>query len=369
MGDVSKKIKDIEDEMARTQKNKATSGHLGMLKAKLAKLKREQLEPKSGGGSSQERGFEVKMVGDARIGLVGFPSVGKSTLLCKMTGTFSEVAAYEFTTLTAIPGMIYYQGAKLQLLDLPGIIEGAADGKGRGRQVISMAKTCSVILMVLDSLKPLTHKKLIEKELEGFGIRLNKKPPNISFHKRSTGGVNVVNTREVTEPLPSETINAVMKEYRIVSADICFRENSTVDDLIDVVEGTRAYIPCIYCLNKIDQLTLEELELIGKVSHYCPLSGHLDWNLDGLLEHIWEYCDMIRVYTKPKGQDPDWNEPIVLPRRKCTVEDFCNKIHKLMMNNFKHALVYGQSAKHRPQRVGKDHVLKDEDIVQVVKFI
>merc|ERR1719502_25840 len=151
------------------------------------------------------------MVGDARIGLVGFPSVGKSTLLCKMTGTFSEVAAYEFTTLTAIPGMIYYQGAKLQLLDLPGIIEGAADGKGRGRQVISMAKTCSVILMVLDSLKPLTHKKLIEKELEGFGIRLNKKPPNI-----------------------------------------CFRENATVDDLIDVVEGTRAYIPCIYCLNKID---------------------------------------------------------------------------------------------------------------------
>ena len=116
-------------------------------------------------------------------------------------------------------------------------------------------------------------------------------------------------------------------------------------------------------------LSLEELELIGKVSHYCPLSGHLDWNLDGLLEHIWEYCDMIRVYTKPKGQDPDWNEPIVLPRRKCTVEDFCNKIHKLMMNNFKHALVYGQSAKHRPQRVGKDHVLKDEDIVQVVKFI
>merc|ERR1719281_2276781 len=190
-----------------------------------------------------------------------------------------------------------------------------------------MAKTCSVILMVLDSLKPLTHKKLIEKELEGSGIRLNKKPPNISFHKRSTGGVNVVNTREVTEPLPSETINAVMKEYRIVSADICFRENSTVDDL-----------------------TLEELELIGKVSHYCPLSGHLDWNLDGLPEHIWEYCDMIRVYTKPKGQDPDWNEPIVLPRRKCTVEDFCNKIHKLMMNNFKHALVYGQSAKHRPQR-------------------
>jgi ribosome-interacting GTPase 1 len=59
----------------------------------------------------------------------------------------------------------------LQLLDLPGIIEGAKDGKGRGRQVISTARTCNCILIVLDAIKPITHKRLIEKELEGFGIR------------------------------------------------------------------------------------------------------------------------------------------------------------------------------------------------------
>jgi small GTP-binding protein len=67
--------------------------------------------------------------------------VGKSTLLNKLTGTFSEVADYEFTTLTCIPGMIRHNGAKIQLLDLPGIIEGAKDGKGRGRQVISIYHT------------------------------------------------------------------------------------------------------------------------------------------------------------------------------------------------------------------------------------
>lgn len=74
--------------------------------------------------------------GDARVALIGFPSVGKSTLLNKLTNTHSEACAYEFTTLTCIPGKIEYNGANIQLLDLPGIIEGAAQGKGRGRQVM-----------------------------------------------------------------------------------------------------------------------------------------------------------------------------------------------------------------------------------------
>lgn len=73
---------------------------------------------------------------------MGFPSVGKSTFLSKITKTKSETADYSFTTLTAIPGVLEYGGAEIQILDLPGIIEGAAEGKGRGRQVISAAKVC-----------------------------------------------------------------------------------------------------------------------------------------------------------------------------------------------------------------------------------
>lgn len=77
--------------------------------------------------------------------------------------------------------LFHCRGAKIQVLDLPGIIEGAKDGKGRGRQVIAAACTCNVILIVLDALKSLTHKNIIEKELYGFGIRLNQTPPDIIF--------------------------------------------------------------------------------------------------------------------------------------------------------------------------------------------
>ncbi len=113
---------------------------------KLARLRAQLLEPTPGAGSGGGAGFDVSKSGDARIALVGFPSVGKSTFLSKITKTKSEVAAYSFTTLTAIPGVLEYGGAEIQVLDLPGIIEGASEGKGRGRQVISAAKVraCAV---------------------------------------------------------------------------------------------------------------------------------------------------------------------------------------------------------------------------------
>jgi small GTP-binding protein len=354
--------------MARTQKNKATSYHLGLLKAKIAKLKREMFVPSKGAGGGAGEGFEVSKSGDARVGMIGFPSVGKSTLLSNLTGTESEVAAYEFTTLTCIPGVLDVKGTKVQLLDLPGIIEGAKDGKGRGKQVIAVARTCNLILLVLDVAKPMKHMKIIENELEGFGIRLNKTPPNITIRKHDKGGIKVSSTHSGND-LSIEEIKAVCSEYRITNAEITIRCEATIDDVIDVIEGNRVYIPCIYVLNKIDQISVEELELLMKVQHAVPVSGHHKWNFDELLDKMWDYLHVVRVYTKPKGKSPDYNEPVVMKATNPTVEQFCLRLHKTLLNEFKYALVWGASAKHTPQRVGKEHILCDEDIIQIVKKI
>jgi small GTP-binding protein len=366
------KIADIEHEMSRTQKNKNTMAHLCALKARMALLKRELIstEAKSKGGPKGE-GFDVQKTGDARIGYIGFPSVGKSTLLNKMTNTFSEVADYEFTTLTCVPGIVKFRGAKLQMLDLPGIIEGAKDGKGRGRQVIAVARTCSLILLVLDVMKPLQHKLIIERELEGFGIRLNKMPPNISIKKKDRGGLSIASTVPLTH-LDEETIKAVCSEYKMLNCDLFFKGDYTEDEFIDAIEGSRVYIPAIFVMNKIDQISIEELDIISRIPHNCPISAEHNWNLDGLLECIWDHLNFIRIYTKPRGQVPDYNEPVILKVKAetvPTVESFCLRLHKLMLKKLKYAWVWGASAKHQPQRVGKEHVLADEDVVQIVKRI
>ncbi len=214
--------------------------------------------------------------------------------MTRLTGTESEAAAYEFTTLTCIPGTFHYKGCRIQLLDLPGIIEGAKDGKGRGRQVIGVARTCNLILIVLDASKPMTHKKIIERELEGFGIRLNKVAPDITIKKVAKGGVSVTQTVKLTK-ISDATIQAVCKEYRVPSAEVTFRSDATVDDLIDVLEGNRVYIPTLYILNKIDSISIEELEILDRVPHYVPISSRHGWNMDDLLENVWRYLDMIRM--------------------------------------------------------------------------
>ena len=184
---ITDKIKDIEFEMSRTQKNKATEHHLGSLKAKLAKLRSELLEdPKSTG---KGEGFDVQKSGVARVAMLGFPSVGKSTLLSKLTSTESLVASYEFTTLTAIPGKLKLHGTEVQLLDLPGIIQGAAQGKGRGRQVCAIIRTADLVLFMLDATKDVQQLTILMRELEYMGIRINKYPPNIHIKQKQAGGV------------------------------------------------------------------------------------------------------------------------------------------------------------------------------------
>ncbi|KAG2042962.1 P-loop containing nucleoside triphosphate hydrolase protein [Suillus americanus] len=359
------KIKEIEDEMAKTQKNKATSYHLGQLKAKLAKLRRELISPSGGGGGGPGIGFDVARTGVASVGFVGFPS---STLMSKLTGTHSEVSEIDFTTLTTVPGTLKVHGAPIQILDLPGIIEGANDGRGRGRQVIAVARTCNLIFIVLDVLKPLGDKKIIEGELEGFGIRLNKKPPAILVRKKDKGGIAITNTVPLTN-IDQEEIKAVLSEYKLSNVDVTIRQpNMTADDLVDVIEGNRVYIPALYVLNKIDAISIEELDLLYKIPHSVPISSKEWLNIDELSEKMWDALELVRVYTKPRGQSPDYSAPVVLRRGRCSVEDFCNAIHKEIAKQMKYAVVWGASAKHsRGQKVGLDHILEDEDVVHIAK--
>ncbi|PNY27723.1 Uncharacterized protein TCAP_02335 [Tolypocladium capitatum] len=366
MVNITEKIKEIEDEMRRTQKNKATEYHLGLLKGKLARLRAQLLEPGPGAGGGGGSGFDVSKSGDARISLVGFPSVGKSTFLSKVTKTKSEVASYSFTTLTAIPGVLEYGGAEIQLLDLPGIIEGASEGKGRGRQVISAAKTSDLILMVLDATKKAEQRALLEAELESVGIRLNREPPNIYLKAKTAGGVKIT-FQAPPKNLDEKMLYNILRDYKILNCEVLIRdENATVDDFIDVImKDHRKYIKCLYVYNKIDSVSLDFLDGLAREPQTVVMSCELDLGIQDVVDRCWKELRLIRIYTKRKGIDPDFGEALIV-RSNSSIEDVCDRIHRNMKDTFKYALVWGASARHIPQRVGLSHMVSDEDVVYIV---
>jgi small GTP-binding protein len=304
---ILEKIKDIEKEMERTQKNKATEHHFGLMKARLAKLRSQLLEPPKKTGLSE--GFDVQKHGHARVAMIGFPSVGKSTILSYFTETKSEVNERDFTTLTCIPGMLYYNNCKIQLLDLPGIIEGASEGRGKGRQVIACAKSADLILIVLDAAKFKDQKQKILTELDLVGIRLNKDKPNITIKQTSGGGIQLMSPYKLTK-ITQDDVRIVCHEYKILNAQVSFKDDYDVDDLIDTLEGNRRYIRGLFIYNKIDTITMEEVDYLANQKDSVVISCSKKLGTDFFLEKLWEYLGLVRIYTKKKGQPPDFEEPM-----------------------------------------------------------
>ena len=264
--------------------------------------------------------------------------------------------------------MIHYKSAKIQLLDLPGIIEGASEGKGRGRQVISVAKSSDLVLMVLDAAKNEAHKTILTRELEAVGIRLNKEPPKIHFKRKKTGGLSFSSTVPLTH-LDETLCGHILREYRIHNADVLLREDATADDLIDVIEGNRKYVRCLYVYNKIDVLSIEEVDELAHLPHSVPISCVAGLGRDALLAKMWETMDLRRVYSKPIGGKPDFEDPVMLSaaRGGATVGAFCGQLHADLSKQLAYAMVWGTSSKHYPQRCGSSHMIEDEDVISIVK--
>lgn len=222
--------------------------------------------------------------------------------------------------------------------------------------------------MVLDAAKGEEQKRKLTRELEAVGIRLNRDPPNINFVLTKTGGLKFNSTVRLTH-LDQKLVKNILQEYRIFNAEILVKEDCTADDFIDMIEGNRKYIKCIYVYNKIDSISIEDVDEIARRPDSVVISCHMNLNTDYLLEIMWEKLALVRVYTKKRGCLPDFNDPIVLTQGRggCTVQHICDQIHRDLAKEFKFAFVWGKSCKFSPQRVGLSHVLQDEDVIQILK--
>jgi small GTP-binding protein len=363
MPSAEERIKEIDEELAKTQYNKNTQHHIGRLKAQLARL-RDQIELRRSKGP-KTTGYSVRKSGHATIALVGFPSVGKSTLLNKITNAQSEVAAYQFTTLTVVPGVMEYRGAKIQVLDLPGLIKDASKGKGRGREVLSVVRSADMIILMIDVFE--TNIQVLVEELKTANLRLNQRPPDIVIAKKNRGGITV-NFTTKQSVMDEDLVKEMMNEYGHINADIVIRDDIDEDQLIDYISGNRLYLPAIAVLNKTDLVNEAYLKLIQKRLKewkIVPIAAERDIGLDRLREEIYNALKFIRIYMKPQGKEADMVEPLVI-KDGSDIGMICDSIHRDFRKNFRYAQIWGKSARFPGQIVGLDHRVLDQDIVTII---
>ncbi len=364
---LEEEIEQLRDEIASTPYNKATEQHIGRLKAKLAE-KKEKLQNQSSPGGGD--GYAVEKTGDATVALVGFPSVGKSTLLNALTNAESETGAYEFTTLDVNPGMLEHNGANIQLLDVPGLIEGAADGRGGGQEVLSVVRTADLVVFVL-SVFEIDHYERLSRELYNNKVRLDQDPPSVTVAGKGKGGIRV--TASVDLDLDEKTIADVLREHGYVNADVTIREQVDLDRLIDGVMDNREYLPSLVAVNKADLIDRDYLETVNEnlrghgidPDEAVFISAEEEKGLDALADRIWDELGLMRIYMDKPGRGVDWEEPLVLPEGS-TVDDACEKLGGDFTERFRFARVTGPSAQHDEQQVGTEHELADEDVLRLV---
>ncbi len=359
---LEKKITELKEEYAKTKDNKKTNIHVGLIRAKIAKAKRDLVVASK---KIHGEGFFVKKMGDATVALVGFPSSGKSTLINDIANTHSKTAAYAFTTTKIIPGTMIYKDAHIQVFDMPGLIEDAHLGVGGGRMVISAAKSADLIIFVID-INILEQLEKLMKELSALEININRKKPYIQISEQDSGGIKL----EVNKSgLPEEDIKEILIGLGIHNATISIWGKVTDDEFISIVSGRAIYMRAIVVLNKIDTLPdyqkiTDELAKRHNIE-VIPISATRKTNIDRLEERIYDNLGIITVYLKPRMGE-DRLKPMILGKG-ATVEDAAKKFHTEIVDELDCAIISGPSAKFTGQKVGIAHVLQGGDTITFIR--
>jgi len=351
-------ISRVEKEIRDTPYDKASEHHHGRLKAKLSKLKEELYGVVTGGGGGGI-GYSIKHSGDATAVLVGLPSVGKSTLLNVVTNADSKVGNYDFTTLGVIPGMMEYMGISVQILDLPGLLEGASKNKGFGKKVLSVIRASDLVILMTDGQR-LEWISKMEDELYKAGIRLGQAKPRINFRKTSSGAIQVV---DPYKGISEDVVVSVCKEMGLANAMVQFEEKITdVSLLIDALTKSRVYLPVVKIINKTDQIKncKRQVEKYALKNNCILMSAEKKIGIDEFRDMVWKRLGLVRVYLKrERNKVSDKDKPLIIKNSK-TLADVLTKISQEMRADVKSAYIWGENARFPGQKVSFSFPVFDE---------
>jgi ribosome-interacting GTPase 1 len=302
------KIKTLEVMMAIVPKHKGTEKLRGQLKSRMAKLK-EELQKRPAVGRA-EQAFDIKREGAAQVILLGLPNSGKSSLLSQITHASSEVAEYPFTTQKPIPGMMKFENLQIQLVDTPPFqLDHIEPG------FPNLIRNADALLLLVDLTDdPIFQMEVLLEELGHMRIKVAGKGP-----------------------IPEGEVGWASLRTLLVG------------NKCDVKNAIGAY-------QRFEKHFRDTFPLL-------PISAKEGMNFDELKKEIYQILDILRVYTKIPGKEPDLTEPVIL-KKGSTVEDVALSIHKDFVAKLRYAKIWG-SGKFDGQMVKRDYLINEGDVIEL----
>ena len=306
----AQKVAALQQLLSAIPKHKGTDHLRADLRSKLSRATEELENPKRSGGASQYQPYAIRKEGAGQAVLIGLPNAGKSQLMAALTGASAKVGDYPFTTQAPLPGMLRYQNVLIQLVDTPAINDNDVQTK-----LFSLLRNSDLLLIVVDlSGDPLSEAQEVMEELERWGYRL-----------------------------------------------LCIGEESDPEDprmqKHALLVGNKADIPdADEAFEMLQELHSDRFTVVAS-------SAADDDLLAGLGEAVFVALGRTRVYLKAPGGKPDYQAPLIVETGS-SLEEAAHYLHKEWARKVKYALLWG-SSKFDGQRVGRDYVLRDEDVIEL----
>ena len=296
-------IKEIDNIIADIKVKKLDkNGQFKILIRNLENVKTETLyKPKS--KSRQYDPFHIPRSGDGRIGLFGLSNVGKSTLMNAITNTEVKTGDYLHTTQTALAGTCEHNNLKIQIIDVPGFLD-FKENWIISKQIVRVARTCDAILLVIDLSQNI--------------------PRQYDFLMKQLADARLLNAA------------GTLYKLGIIA---------TKGDL----PGSKENFTKLQSLSSLPIL---------------PITNKNENSLLELKDYLFTLLEVMRIYTKPPRQKANTKQPFICPIGT-TVVELSSKIHKDFVKNFRYARVWGVSVEFPGKRVGLEHQLMDEDIIEI----
>lgn len=364
------RLQAFQEFLSAIPKHKGNERLRAQIKTKIATLKDEIAAQRGRRGTSRSP-WSIEREGAAQVMIFGPTNAGRSSLLRGLTNAEPTVGAYEFTTQRPVPGMLSYEDIQFQLVELPAPQPNQSGNYEIQPEAIDLIRTCDGLLVVVDlSSRPLQQFQSAICALQEVRISVQKPSSRVEIvREKGSGEIRIATSGGQMSHKP-EQIRELLHSYGLKNALVRTYGDVSLDDIEDaILENVTVYRPCLVIGNKLDLPRAREAstEFERQISHQLPVvltSCLTGQGLAQVGEGIFRSLGIIRVYTKEPSQSKASEHPFVV-RAGTTIRELARSIHSDLADKYRYSRIWGPTSKFAGERVGPEHVLGDQDVVEI----